>query len=805
VLGRVATSHYDERGQVDYTVDARERRLDYTYDKLGRLMKRTYPDEFELTFDYDPNSNRIQMVDRHGTTYWTYDERNALIQRVRPGDVTTYYHFDAGGRRTVLIDPEAGATYYEYDPANRTRAIVDPFGQPTYFHYLANGLRDYMEMANGVTTYFAYDTGNRITQITHLRVADQSVLESFAYEHDPNSNRTQQTFGDGSYRRYTYSAQSVDRLEAENVYDTEAELEYALDFRYDLAGNRTHWIRQPAESGNVSETHYYEYDEANQFARIVKVEKPPGEDAVYTGCAYFTYDENGNTTAWARYDEADALLEASYYAWDDENQLLSVQEAVAGTTSYFSYDGDYQRVGKKDPIHPSYYDWDGLDVIVERDASGVMTDRHIHGPAPVAGIGTRLVSYNYRDAPWPLPDLWYQRDAVGSTRLLTKDDTPPTVGAKYDVNAWGAYTRSEGSEDTPFVFCGKERRTDTPDADLIYFGRRYYAPSLGRWLSRDPAKQTLNWYTYCSNNPMNRVDPSGLEWQWDDTRPLYVPKDMPMHLASPVASQVVWFMGGPYLEIYYDIKSPLLGDPEPAGAFAGVAGTMPLYAIGTMGRVQYRWKCAVPVKWVEPPPTPVAPPPAPKEPEVLDPYTFEPFGWGDPYIVMRGTDLAAEVVVANLEETLGNADWLIHGVLPAGYHAWQLGNQMQLDAQIENDLAEAMLVERAALALGAQGEYLRVRYAKPAVERLEDDTIWFDHPFPAVAGGPSGVTQAMQSGLYRYQGSMGTYNPAPWKGAAEASNQYLGVPSPTPPPDWNQDYIQGQGYLRNYQERRGFR
>jgi RHS repeat-associated protein len=168
-------------------------------------------------------------------------------------------------------------------------------------------------------------------------------------------------------------------------------------------------------------------------------------------------------------------------------------------------------VGKKDPIHPSYYDWDGLDVIVERDSSGVITDRHIHGPAPVAGIGTRLVSYNYHDSIWPLPDLWYHRDAVGSTRILTKDDTPPTVGAKYDVNAWGAYTRSEGSEDTPFVFCGKERRTDTPDADLVYFGRRYYAPSLGRWLSRDPAKQKLNWYQYYSNDPMNRVDAEGLQ------------------------------------------------------------------------------------------------------------------------------------------------------------------------------------------------------------------------------------------------------------------------------------------------------
>ena len=43
---------------------------------------------------------------------------------------------------------------------------------------------------------------------------------------------------------------------------------------------------------------------------------------------------------------------------------------------------------------------------------------------------------------------------------------------------------------------------------------RYYSPSLHRFLSLDPiehASGDYNWYRYVGNDPVNRVDPSGLE------------------------------------------------------------------------------------------------------------------------------------------------------------------------------------------------------------------------------------------------------------------------------------------------------
>jgi RHS repeat-associated protein len=68
------------------------------------------------------------------------------------------------------------------------------------------------------------------------------------------------------------------------------------------------------------------------------------------------------------------------------------------------------------------------------------------------------------------------------------------------------------------VRTGKERDTESGND---YFGARYYASSMGRWLSPDtdmtlkrilPNPQRWNRYAYVINNPLVLVDPNGL---WD--------------------------------------------------------------------------------------------------------------------------------------------------------------------------------------------------------------------------------------------------------------------------------------------------
>jgi RHS repeat-associated protein len=77
----------------------------------------------------------------------------------------------------------------------------------------------------------------------------------------------------------------------------------------------------------------------------------------------------------------------------------------------------------------------------------------------------------------------------------------------------GVKTRSGGTSSDDYLasYTGKEYDA----SGLIYFNARYYDPALGRFLAEDPSRQGSNWYAYCGNNPINRIDPSGRRFSED--------------------------------------------------------------------------------------------------------------------------------------------------------------------------------------------------------------------------------------------------------------------------------------------------
>ena len=58
-----------------------------------------------------------------------------------------------------------------------------------------------------------------------------------------------------------------------------------------------------------------------------------------------------------------------------------------------------------------------------------------------------------------------------------------------------------------FGYCGEYY---DPELDMIYLRNRYYSPGIGRFITEDPARDGVNWYAYCNNNPVMFVDPFGL-------------------------------------------------------------------------------------------------------------------------------------------------------------------------------------------------------------------------------------------------------------------------------------------------------
>jgi RHS repeat-associated protein len=91
-----------------------------------------------------------------------------------------------------------------------------------------------------------------------------------------------------------------------------------------------------------------------------------------------------------------------------------------------------------------------------------------------------------------------------------------STGQDYEYDVFGKLRGTPGSE--RFLFAGQWFDANARQYDGLYYLRnRVYDPSIGRFLTRDPLSgspsnpQTQNRYAYVENNPVNRVDPTGLD------------------------------------------------------------------------------------------------------------------------------------------------------------------------------------------------------------------------------------------------------------------------------------------------------
>jgi RHS repeat-associated protein len=84
--------------------------------------------------------------------------------------------------------------------------------------------------------------------------------------------------------------------------------------------------------------------------------------------------------------------------------------------------------------------------------------------------------------------------------------------AEYEYGPFGEPLRATGpmANANPFRFSTKYTDNET---GLLYYGYRYYQPTTGRWLSRDPIGERggANLYGFVGNFPTNRIDLLGLK------------------------------------------------------------------------------------------------------------------------------------------------------------------------------------------------------------------------------------------------------------------------------------------------------
>src|SRR6266487_6127135 len=87
------------------------------------------------------------------------------------------------------------------------------------------------------------------------------------------------------------------------------------------------------------------------------------------------------------------------------------------------------------------------------------------------------------------------------------DATTGTISGQFEYGSFGETIRltPNANNQSPFRFSTKY--TDD-ESDSLYYGFRYYNPSTGRWLSRDPIEERgrLNLYGFVSNDPIGLID-----------------------------------------------------------------------------------------------------------------------------------------------------------------------------------------------------------------------------------------------------------------------------------------------------------
>ena len=421
------------------------------YDRLGRTIKQSFPDNSVMTYDYDDvnktttateqNGNKVvythDNLERHiateyydGIERYTYNVRNQKTSFTDKRGNTTRFAYDNKGHLTKIVDalgnkifityradgkPMAvkgakGEIYkYSYDfngklfelrnPLNETNRFYyrdgnlektrNAVGALTYFTYDERGNVNAIKDPDGVATKYEYDRLNRVVATTN---ADGAITK---YEYD-NADRIVKTIDAlGNTREYTYDEMG----KVTSVKEADGTVKF---FETNVMGRVSKVVD---EAGRVTEINYnvmgkqekvclpnggaikYEYD---PLMRLTKVTDPEGRTTGYE------YDKNGNVTAEYLGDIRVRSLE-----YDILNRVTKEMDALGHEKTY-AYDESGDLIEMTDALGNKYtreYDLLGR-VTKETDPLGNIT------------------SYTYSK----LGDIASIIDAVGRTRKFEYTD-----------------------------------------------------------------------------------------------------------------------------------------------------------------------------------------------------------------------------------------------------------------------------------------------------------------------------------------------------------------------------------------------
>jgi len=500
----ITETEYDSAGQVVKQIDGNKHETKYTRNLLEEVTELEDPLKHKTTKEYDAAGNLTKLTDPlKRTTTYTYDPGNRLIE-VKYSDgktPTVKYEYDKDGDRTVMTDG-TGTTKYTYDQLDRMTESENGHKEVVKYEYDLANEQTKITYPNGKAITRAFDKDGRLEKVTDW----SEHATKFTY--DPDSNLATTTFPTTSVDEDKYAYNDADQMsEVKMLKGTEtlASLTYTRDNDGQVKTTTSKGLPGSESTENVYDTNNrltkagstaYEYDAANNPTKLgAGTYKYNNADQLETGPSLtYTYDEMGERTK-----TKPSTGPTTTYGDDEAGNLISVERPKEGETAEikdtYAYNGEGLRTSQTISGTTTYLTWDTNEEIPLILSDG--TNSYIYGPG---GLPVEQVSSGGTV-------LYLHHDQQGSTRMLT--GSTGTVEGTTTYDAYGNKTGSTGTATTPLGYDGQYTSSDT---GLIYLRARIYDPATAQFLTLDPlAGETGAPYNYADDNPVNAIDPAGLE------------------------------------------------------------------------------------------------------------------------------------------------------------------------------------------------------------------------------------------------------------------------------------------------------
>ncbi|MCL6307260.1 RHS repeat protein [Pseudomonas syringae] len=459
-------------------------------------------------------------------------ERDALLES-GPGATTRWAHSPLGDVISQT-DAQRNVQTFAHTVAGHVEAIS--LGLPGQtervlvhsIDYDAQGYVTSETAGNGVVTKALHDaTNGRLIELKGTR-ADGQLLQHLLYDYDPAGNvlrindRAQPTRCCAGQRIEPVSTYQYDTLyqliqatgrEAKKLnqgpvfpsfqcpLDPTQLANYTQTYRYDASGN----LLQLTHTGTQSHSRTLVTSQTSNRSLPVINDRPPDEAAIAAA-----FDANGNLNE---------LQAGQAMSWDWRNQLQQVRpvvrEAGDDDKERYVYDASGQRLRKIHTtkakavvhnaevrylpgleVHSNSATAETLHVIVTQAGRNEVRVLHWQAGQP-EGLENDQVRYSFADH---LGSGALELDK--NAHIISQESYYPFGGTSW----WAGRSTVEASYKT-IRYSGKERDA----TGLYYYGLRYYAQWLQRWINPDPAGAVdgMNLYRFVRNSPLRFADQQG--------------------------------------------------------------------------------------------------------------------------------------------------------------------------------------------------------------------------------------------------------------------------------------------------------